>query len=164
MITIREFRPADYPSVQTIYRQGIAGGDATFEIRAKSWEDWNTATAPSARLVAVEQDRILGWACLSDVSNRCVYQGVAETSVYVDTACQGHGVGTRLLQALIKASEKAGYWTLQARIFPENRASIGVHEKLGFKAMGVHRKLGKLGGRWRDVQLLERRSTVSGQD
>lgn len=164
MPTIRSFDPVDYPAVQAIYRQGIDDGDATFETRVKSWEEWDRATAPAARLVAVEGKTIIGWACLSDVTSRCVYRGVAETSVYVHREHRGRGVGVRLLSSLVDASEKAGYWTLQARIFPENQASIAVHHKLGFETIGRHRKLGKLHGVWRDVELLERRSEVVGTD
>ena len=164
MLRIREFRREDYPAVQAIYQQGIAGGDATFETRVKSFAEWDAATARPARLVAVDGDRVVAWACLSDVTSRCVYSGVAETSVYVADESQGRGIGTQLLAALIKASEEAGYWTLQARIFPENRSSILVHRKLGFAEMDTHRKLGKLRGKWRDVQLLERRSDVVGVD
>lgn len=164
MISIRPLEPADYPAVQSIYQQGINYGDATFETQVKSWEAWDTATATAARLVAVDAGEVVGWACLSDVSSRCVYGGVAETSVYVRRDYQGRGVGGRLLTALVEASEQAGYWTLQARIFPENEASIAVHRKLGFEPMGRHRRLGKLRGVWRDVDLLERRSEVVGTD
>lgn len=164
MATIREFRKEDYPAVQRIYRQGIDSGDATFETRVKSWEEWNTATSDAGRLVAIEAGQVAGWACLSDVTSRCVYRGVGETSVYVNPDYQGRGIGKSLLRALIDASEAAGYWTLQARIFPENVASIVLHEKLGFVSLGVHIKLGQLNGVWRDVQLLERRSTIAGMD
>ena len=156
--------PADYPAVQAIYQQGIETGDATFETRLKSWQVWDESTAEVARLVALEGDAVLGWACLSDVTSRCVDRGVAETSVYVAAVARGRGVGLCLLNALVEASGAAGYWTLQARIFPENQASIAIHLRAGFEPLGVHRKLGKLNGVWRDVQLLERRSTVAGQD
>ncbi len=164
MLTIRSLEQADYPAVQAIYQQGIDSGDATFETRVKSWEAWDQATAPAARLVATDTGEVVGWACLSDVSSRCVYGGVAETSVYVRHDHWGRGVGSRLLKALVDASEAAGYWTLQARIFPENEASIAVHRRLGFEPMGRHRRLGKLRGQWRDVDLLERRSKVAGID
>ncbi len=162
MATIRGFKKPDYPAVQEIYQQGIDTGDATFETRIKTWKEWDAATAEAGRLVSTEGDQVVGWACLSDVTSRCVYRGVAETSVYVNPNFQGRGIGQNLLQALIKSSEDGGYWTLQARIFTENVASIVLHEKLGFVKMGVHIKLGQLNGIWRDVQLLERRSTVVG--
>ena len=163
-MNIRPLTREDYPEVQAIYQQGIEYGDATFETQLKSWEEWDRATADKARLVAVEDGEVIGWACLTDVSSRCVYGGVAETSIYVRRDYWGRGVGSQLLTALIHDSEKAGYWTLQARIFPENQASIAVHHKLGFEPMGRHRKLGKLRGVWRDVDLLERRSEVVGVD
>lgn len=162
MIMMRNFKNPDYPAVQEIYQQGIDSGDATFETHIKEWEEWDAATAKAGRLVASEGDQVVGWACLSDITSRCVYRGVAETSVYVNPYFQGRGIGRSLLQALIESSEEAGYWTLQARIFTENVASIVLHEKLGFVSMGVHIKLGQLNGVWRDVQLLERRSTVVG--
>ncbi len=162
MVAIRNFKKPDYAAVREIYQQGIDTGDATFETRIKSWEEWDAATARAGRLVATERDQVVGWACLSDITSRCVYRGVAETSVYVNPSFQGRGIGRSLLQALIETSEEAGYWTLQARIFTENVASIVLHEKLGFVSMGVHVKLGQLRGVWRDVQLLERRSVVIG--
>jgi L-amino acid N-acyltransferase YncA len=162
MVTIRNFKKPDYPAVQEIYQQGLDTRDATFETRIKSWDEWDVATAKAGRLVAIEGDQVVGWACLSDITSRCVYRGVAETSVYVNSDFQGHGIGRSLLQALIESSEDAGYWTLQARIFTENIASIVLHEKLDFVSMGVHIKLGQLNGVWRDVQFLERRSTVVG--
>jgi L-amino acid N-acyltransferase YncA len=164
MLTIRTIEKTDYPEVQIIYQQGINSGDATFETRVKSWDEWDVATAVAGRLLATDGGQVVGWACLSDITSRCVYRGVAETSVYVNPGFQGQGIGRSLLQALIDSSEAAGYWTLQARIFTENVASIVLHEKLGFVPMGVHIKLGQLKGVWRDVQLLERRSTVVGMD
>jgi len=164
MSGIRTFRKADYPAVQRIYQQGIDTGDATFETRIKSWQEWDVSTAAAGRLVAIEAGQVVGWACLSDVINRCVYRGVGETSVYMDSDYQGRGIGKDLLQGLTDASESAGYWTLQARIFPENVGSIVLHKKLGFVSLGVHVKLGQLNGVWRDVQLLERRSMIIGMD
>lgn len=164
MLKIRPLLRTDYPAVAAIYQQGINGGNATFETRLKSWQEWDVAVAPCCRLVAVMEGQVVGWACLSNVTSRCVYAGVAETSVYVANASQGHGVGAALLSALVAASEQAGYWTLQARIFPENIASIALHEKYDFYPMGTHQKLGKLHDSWRDVLLLERRSRVVGVD
>ncbi|MEE9447717.1 MAG: N-acetyltransferase family protein [Arenicellales bacterium] len=161
---IRAFTSADYPRVQAIYQQGIEGGHATFETKIKTWEAWDKASAKSARLVVTTQDEVVAWACLSDVSNRCVYEGVGETSLYIDNAFQGQGIGLKLLNALVEASEQAGYWTLQARIFPENIGSIIIHEKAGFEKFGIQKRLGKLQGQWRDVQLMERRSLIVGMD
>jgi phosphinothricin acetyltransferase len=164
MLTVRALEKTDYPAVREIYQQGINSGHATFETRVKSWGEWDVATAVAGRLVAIDGGQVVGWACLSDTTSRCVYRGVAETSVYVNPEFQGRGIGRSLLQALIESSEDAAYWTLQARIFTENVASIVLHEKLGFVPMGVHIKLGQLKGVWRDVQLLERRSAIVGMD
>ena len=112
--------------------------------------------------MARDESRVLGWAALSPVSDRCAYGGVAELSVYVAAAARGRGIGSRLLAALVGASEEAGIWTLQAGIFPENEASIAIHLEAGFREVGRRERLGKLGGRWRDVLLLERRSRVAG--
>ena len=161
---IRTLQRADYPAVQAIYQQGIESGDATFETRVKSWSDWDENTAKAGRLLALEGGEVVGWACLSEVTSRCVSRGVAETSVYVAAAARGRGVGLSLLNAFVEESEAAGYWTLQARIFPENKASIAIHVGAGFQSLGTHKNLGKLNGVWRDVQLLERRSAVVGQD
>ena len=161
---IRKILQLDYPAVQKIYRQGIDTGDATFEADVKDWDLWDQSTTQAGRLAAFENDKLLGWACLSDVSSRCVSRGVAETSIYIAPAAQGRGLGLVLLNALVNASEQAGYWTLQARIFPENVASVVIHQRAGFERMGLHKKLGKLNGVWRDVQLLERRSPGVGLD
>jgi L-amino acid N-acyltransferase YncA len=155
---IEGLTPADWDDVRRIYAEGIATGNATFETGIPSWESWDRAHRTDSRLVARDAGRIVGWAALSPVSERCAYGGVAEVSVYVAADARGRGVGRRLLEALVRASEDAGVWTLQAGIFPENRASLAVHEVCGFRVVGVRQKLGKLGGVWRDVALLERRS------
>ncbi len=161
---IRALLQADYPEVQAIYQQGIDGGDATFQTEVKDWQQWDASCVKASRLLAVEAGQVLGWACLTDMTSRCVSEGVAETSVYVENTAQGCGVGLQLLRALVSASEAAGYWTLQARIFPENVASIALHRHAGFETLGLHKKLGRLNGVWRDVLLMERRSSVTGQD
>lgn len=164
-ILIEPLRVDDWEDVRRIYLEGIATGNATFETQAPSWEKWSASHRSDCRLVAREGTTVLGWAALSPVSDRCVYGGVAEVSVYVAGAARGRGVGRTLLESLIDASESAGIWTLQAGIFPENAASISVHESCGFRAVGVREKLGRLAGRWRDVTLLERRSArVGGSD
>jgi phosphinothricin acetyltransferase len=117
---------------------------------------------PACRLVAVEAGRVVGWAALNPVSGRAVYAGVAEVSIYVAAEAQGRGIGTQLLAALVSESEKAGFWTLQAGIFPENRASVELHKKCGFRIVGVREKIGQMKGWWRDVLLLERRSPAIG--
>jgi len=156
---IEPLTPGDWEGVRRVYAEGIATGNATFETEAPSWEDWDRAHRPDCRFVAREPDGgLLAWAALSRVSDRCVYGGVAEVSVYVAEDARGRGLGSRLLERLIEASEAAGIWTLQAGIFPENASSIALHQKCGFRVVGIRKRLGRLRDRWRDVALLERRS------
>ena len=154
--------PPDWPAVRAIYLEGIATGNATFETEAPQWESWDAAHTAVCRLVAETADAVVGFAALSPVSVRKVYSGVAEVSVYVSSRARGSGVGGALLRELVRASETAGFWTLQAGIFPENHASLRLHEKCGFRVLGVREKVGRLAGRWRDVVLLERRSATAG--
>lgn len=151
--------PQNWEAVRNIYRAGIATGDATFETDVPEWEAWDAAHVDTPRLVAREASQVIGWAALSRVSAREVYQGVAEVSLYVATDARGKGVGKFLLSRLINSSENAGFWTLQAGIFPDNRASILLHKRLGFREVGVRERIGQLKGVWRDVVLLERRSS-----
>ena len=162
MPQIRALEPSDWPRVRDIFAQALATGLATFETSVPEWEEWDREHLPACRIVAVVEGEVVGWAALSPVSDRCVYGGVAELSVYVDPACQGRGVGSRLLDALVAASEDEGFWTLQAGIFPENEASVRLHERCGFRVIGHRERLGKLGDKWQDVLLLERRSTRVG--
>ncbi len=159
---IRKFEPTDYPFVKIIYQQGIDTGNATFQPTAKSWDEWDNSMLNHSRIVAVENDEILGWAALSPISSREVYSGVAEVSVYVADSAQGKGVGRKLLSHLIIESESNNIWTLQAGIFPENICSLRLHENNGFHQLGVRKKLGKMNNVWRDVVLIERRSKVVG--
>ena len=152
----------DWSQVRQIYIEGIATGNATFEAEAPSWEKWDSGHLKNCRFVAYSSNEILGWAALSPVSSRRVYAGVAEVSVYIATAAQGKGIGRALLSALIESAEAQGIWTLQAGIFPENVASVHLHKALGFREVGRREKIGKMGDRWRDVMLLERRSKVAG--
>jgi len=163
-IAIAALTPADWDDVRRIYVEGIATGNATLETEAPSWEKWDRGHRGDARFVAREEHRVVGWAALSRVSERCVYEGVAEVSVYVASDARGRGVGRRLLEELVRASEDAGVWTLQAGIFPENAASIALHERCGFRVVGTRQRLGRLRGRWRDVALLERRSPRVGAE
>lgn len=151
-----------WPDVKRIYEEGIATGNATFQTSAPEWEEWNNAHLVTCRWVATENNEVLGWAALTPVSGRCVYAGVAEVSVYVAAAARGKGVGKQLLQALINESEQYNLWTLQAGIFPENVASIKIHEACGFRIIGTREKIGKMNGVWRDTVLLERRSRIIG--
>lgn len=150
--------PQHWEAVKAIYEAGIATGNATFQTSAPSWETWNNDHIAHSRFVAVENGVVLGWAALTPVSGRCVYAGVAEVSVHVLPASQGKGVGKVLLNALIESSEANGLWTLQAGIFPENKASVRLHESCGFRIIGAREKIGKMNGVWRDTLLLERRS------
>lgn len=157
-MTLRTLKTDDYPQVRDIYQLGIETGHATFETEAPDWAAWNKKFLRAPRLVAVENDEILGWAVLSPVSSRCVYAGVNEVSVYVHPDVHGQGMGSALLQALIDYAEQNNIWTLQAGIFPENVASVQLHEKRGFRIVGTREKLGQMQGAWRDVLLMERRS------
>ena len=162
MTEIREFDRRDYPAVQRIYREGIDSGDATFQSSPPEWEAWDRATLAVCRLVAEEDGAVVGWIALSPASGRCVFAGVAEVSIYVAAAARGRGVGQALLSRLIEASERAGIWTLEAGIFPENTASLALHERNGFRLVGVRERLGRMEDLWRDVLLLERRSRITG--
>ena len=154
---------ADAVAVLAIYAEGIASGHATFQTELPSWADWDAAHLPTPRLVAREpNDTVLGWCALSPISRRAVYRGVAEESVYVAAAARGRGVGRALLQAMVLESEAAGLWMLQTGIFPENTASLGLHEACGFRVLGVRERIGQHHGRWRDVVFLERRSRLVG--
>jgi len=151
-----------WPDVKAIYESGIATGNATFQTGAPAWEEWDAAHIKTCRLVAVEQDEILGWAALTPVSGRCVYAGVAEVSIYISESARGKGLGSILLNALVAESEQHNFWTLQAGIFPENVASIRLHEACGFRMVGRREKIGQMLGVWRDTVLLERRSNTVG--
>lgn len=151
-----------WPQVKAIYKSGIATGNATFQLSAPEWEEWDRSHVHHSRIVMVENDVVLGWAVLTPVSGRCVYAGVAEVSVYVLQAVQGKGIGKKLLQALIHTSEQQNTWTLQAGIFPENKASIKIHLDSGFRIIGTRERIGKMNNIWRDTILLERRSKTIG--
>lgn len=161
-VRMRPMTDADGEDVLRIYRQGIETGDATFETEPPPWEEWDRTHLPHSRIVAEMDGRVAGWAALSPVSDRCVYGGVAEVSVYVARGARGKGIGLALLDALVAASEAEGIWTLQAGLFPENVASVRIHERMGFRVVGIRERLGQLAGVWRDVLLMERRSQVRG--
>jgi L-amino acid N-acyltransferase YncA len=149
-----------WEDVARIFGEGIATLQATFETEVPSWEAWDRAHLAEHRLVATRDGTVVGWAALSPVSDRCVYGGVAEGSVYVGESDRGRGVGLALLRTLVESAEAVGIWTIQAGIFPENVASVRLHESVGFRVVGRRERLGKLDGAWRDVLLLERRSAV----
>jgi phosphinothricin acetyltransferase len=159
---IRPFNTGDFLSVKRIYQQGIDTGNATFQTKAKDWNEWDNSMLPCCRLIAEVDNLIVGWGALSPTSARAVYAGVVEVSVYVDTEYSNMGLGKSLLAALIESSEANNIWTLQSSIFPENVASITIHEQLGFSVVGTREKLGQMDGVWRDVVLMERRSLVVG--
>ena len=160
--TLDKMTAADWEAVRDIYLEGIATRNATIETEAPDWDEWNANHRSDCRLVARYDDIVLGWAVLSPVSQRIAYSGVAEVSIYVAASARGTGVGKALLGALIKTSEEAGVWSLQAGIFPENTASIALHKGVGFREIGVQEHKGFLDGVWRDVVLMERRSQVVG--
>ena len=161
-ISIEAMTAADWPDVREIYAAGIATGNATFETTPPDWEDWDRSHLADFRLVARLEGRVVAWAALSPVSDRCVYGGVAENSIYVFPAAAGRGIGRRLLTALCEQAETAGIWTIEAGMFTENEASIALHHRCGFRIVGRRERLGCHHGVWRDVMLMERRSTIAG--
>ncbi|MDO8485301.1 MAG: N-acetyltransferase family protein [Candidatus Limnocylindrales bacterium] len=166
-VRIEPMTADDWPEVRHIYAEGITTGDATLEREAPDWSHFNRSHRRDCRLVARERARgpVLGWTALTAYSSRRVYAGVAWESVYVATEARGRGVGRALLEALIPASEAAGLWTLVAGVLAENEPSLALHEAVGFRRVGVQRGMGRDAvGRWRDVVLLERRSSVVGSD
>ena len=162
--SVERMLPRHWEGVRAVYVEGLATGDATFETEAPDWARWDAAHLEACRLVALAGGRVAGWAALGRVSTREVYAGVAEVSVYVGGAFRGAGVGRALLEALVRESEAAGVWTLQASVFPENVASVALHKACGFREVGRRERVGRLRGRWRDTVLLERRSRTVGVD
>lgn len=162
-IVIEGMKAGDWEQMRAIYLESIATGQATFETEAPAWEDWDAAHLRTVRLVARLGEMVVGWAALSPVSKRRVYDGVAEVSVYVASNHRRSGIGSSLLNELIKQSEKHGIWTLQAAVFPENQATIALHLRCGFREVGRRKFIGSLNGVWRDTLLLERRSQVVGR-
>ena len=156
-------RQADWPAVARIYAEGIATGDATLESSVPDWAAWDAVHRANPRLVAIAGDDVVGWTAVMSYSGRPVYVGVAWESVYVADAWRGQGIGRALLQALIQASEAEGIWTLLAGIELENVASLALHERVGFRRLGIQERIGRdPHGRWRDVILMERRSRAVG--
>lgn len=164
MTRVVPLRVEHWPDVARIYADGIATGHATFAADVPSWEEFDAGKLPEHRFVALDDDgAVLGWVAVSSVSDRCVYAGVVEHSVYVDEAARGRGVGRTLLDALLASTDAAGVWTVQSGVFPENAASLALHAAVGFRAVGTRERLGRMthgphAGTWRDVVLLERRS------
>jgi L-amino acid N-acyltransferase YncA len=157
-VTVRPMQPDDWPSVRSIYAAGIATGNATFETTPPTWDEWDAGHRYDLRYVAVNEDLLVGWTAVTDVSDRCCYAGVVENSVYVDPDYQGQRIGRTLLDTLVAAAASAGIWTIQTGIFPENQVSVALHQACGFRIVGRRERIGQLAGTWRDVLLLERRN------
>jgi len=151
-----------WPEVKAIYESGIATGNAHFSLNVPGWDEWDHTHVKSCRFVAIADGKVLGWAALTAISDRCVFAGVAEVSVYVTEKARGKGVGKQLLGELVKESEKHNFWTVESRIFAENIASIKIHEQNGFRIIGRRERIGMLNGVWRDTVLLEKRSNNVG--
>lgn len=168
-ITVRPMTTDDADSVLRIYQDGIDTGHATFTAELPSWQSWNDGHLSDVRLVAIADGQVAGWFALAGVSSRPVYRGVAEISIYVSQAFRGRGVGHALMRSAVGQTEALGFWTLQAGIFPENKASLALHSEAGFKEIGRRRGLGRMSygplkGQWRDVVLMERRSEIVGTE
>jgi len=159
-VTFKPMVKTDWPLVAEIYKQGIDTGNATFETQVPAWEKWDSSHVPLCRIIAQTENNIVGWAALVPVSARKVYSGVGEVSIYISDKFQGLKIGSKLLKQLIAESEKNGFWTLQSVVFPQNKASIKIHQDNGFRIVGYREKIGQMNGNWRDTILLERRSKI----
>jgi L-amino acid N-acyltransferase YncA len=159
-VELRPLQPDDWDAVAEIYWDGMRDGLATFQTEVPSWAEWDAAHLPGHRLVADLLGEVVGWAALSPASRRRCYAGVAEDSIYVARGARGLGIGRALLDALVAGSEAAGIWAIQTSIFPENRASLALHERCGFRVVGIRERIAKRDGIWRDTVFLERRSEV----
>lgn len=164
VVTLRPLVAGDWDAVRAIYREGIDSGNATFETSVPDWKTWDESRLEMGRIAAERDGRVVGFAALSPASKRPAYSGVAEVMVYVVGDARGRGIGGVLMRALVEASEKAGLWTLQASIFPENEASLRAHLRVGFRELGRRERIAQFhDGRWRDTVVLERRSSVVGR-
>lgn len=163
-VIVRSMLASDWFDVIEIYKDGLNTGHAGFIHNIPSWEEWDNSHIKSCRLVCELEHRVVGWAALSPVSERCVYAGVAEVSVYMSSKCRGIGLGKKLLKQIIGCSEHAEIWTLQSGIFSENEASLAIHQQMGFRQVGFRERIGQVNGIWRDVILLEKRSRLIGNN
>jgi len=161
-VRIEPMRPEHGAAVLAIYEAGIASGNASFETQTPDWPTWDSKHLPDHRFVALENNTVRGWIAASPTSDRCVYTGVVEQSIYIEPLARGRGIGVRLMETLIASTEAAGIWTLQSGVFRENEASLKLHTRCGFRVVGVRERIGQHDGRWRDVLFLERRSDVTG--
>jgi phosphinothricin acetyltransferase len=175
-IVIAPMTAAHADDVLRIYQNGIDEGNATFETKAPAWDVFDAGKLPEHRFVALNggaaskpagsrpaasKPAVLGYVVVSGVSKRACYAGVVELSVYVAPEARCRGVGNRLLSALIDSTEAAGVWTINAGIFPQNTASLALHQRHGFRVLGRQERVGRtVAGVWRDVVLLERRSSI----
>jgi L-amino acid N-acyltransferase YncA len=157
---IRDLLPEDWPAVRAIYLDGIRSGLATFETEAPSWDEWNASHLEGQRFVADWLGDVIGWIAAAPVSTRRAYRGVVEHSIYVGRPWRGKGIGRALLERLIESAEAAGIWTIQTSVFPENETSLALHERCGFRRVGLRERIAKRDGLWRDTVLMERRSEV----
>jgi L-amino acid N-acyltransferase YncA len=157
VVDVRAMTAEDWGAVEAIYAEGIATGHATFETAPPSWEEFDGGRHRAHRFVALADGRIVGWAALSPTSTRACYRGVAEHSVYVTEPARGRGVGRALMDALVASADAGGIWTIQTSVFPENEASVALHERVGFRVVGRRERIAELNGVWRDTLLLERR-------
>ena len=159
---IREMISEDSSRVLEIYKMGIDTHNATFETNVPSWADWDSNHLLHSRFVYTDNEKVLGWVALSPVSSRSAYKGVAEISVYIDTQKHGKRIGSLLMEKAITSSEEHGIWTLFSSVFPENKATLRLHEKFDFRIIGTREKIAQINGKWRDTIQLERRSTRVG--
>lgn len=164
-VLVRPMEAGDAGPVLAIYQAGLDTGQASFEVTAPAWEDFDAGKLPAHRHVAVDAGtgEVLGWAAAIAVSDRCVYAGVVEHSVYVHPGHKRRGIGAALLAALVESTEAAGIWTIQSGVFPENTASLRLHRQAGFRVVGTRERIGRHHGQWRDVVLIERRSAAAGR-
>ena len=154
---VRELEPGDWSAVADIYWDGMRDGPATFETEVPDWPTWDASHLVAHRLVAEAERGVVGWAALAPASSRRCYAGVAESSVYVARDERGRGVGRMLLQELIAGAKAAELWTIQCSVFPENRASLALHERCGFRIVGTRERIARRDGIWRNTVLLEKR-------
>jgi L-amino acid N-acyltransferase YncA len=156
---VRDMLYSDSETVLEIYRMGLVTRNATFETTVPSWQEWDSKHLSHSRFVSVTDSIVVGWAALTPFSSREVYRGVAEVSIYVASGSRGKSTGSDLMDRIIHSSELNGIWTLVSSVFPENEATLRLHEKFGFRIIGKRERIAKLDGKWRDTILLERRST-----
>jgi len=162
VMNIEPFTEGHWPEAKAIYLSGVATGNANFSFVEPQWTGWDKAHVNNCRFVVADNNEVLGWAALTAIHDQCVFAGVAEVSIYIAEKARGKSIGKQLLRHLIDESEKNGFWTLEARIFPENIASVKIHEENGFRIIGSREHIGQLNGVWRDTLLLERRSVKVG--